>query len=115
MCVSVHREPPLRLWLGGGLSRGLGMAQLRGSRPGGVRWGGRGPPLRLRHTSVCAWLLGQAWGLLLLGTQPHAASELSSLLAVTLTLPEAPFGLNVSDFKMGPRIFSPSLASQDQT
>lgn len=53
VCVSVHREPPLRLLLGGGLSRGLGMAQLRGSRPGGVRWGGRGLPPRLRHTSVC--------------------------------------------------------------
>lgn len=70
---------------------------------------------KLEYTSLCMWLLGQAWGLLLPGTQPHAASELSSLLAMTLTLPEAPCGLSVSDLKMGPRIFSSSLASQDQT
>lgn len=38
--------------------------------------------------------------------RPHAASELSSLLAVTLTLPGAHFSLNVLDSKMGPRIFS---------
>ena len=89
--VGVHREPPSQLLLGGWLSRGLGRAQLRGGRPGGV---GLGPAV--------------AW---------DTASRLSELppLAVTLTLPGAHFSLNVSDSKMGPRIFSPLLASQDQT
>lgn len=82
-----HREPPSGLLLGGWLSRGLGRAQLGGSRPGGVGLG-----------TAVAW------------DSVSRISEFSSLVIP----PGAHFSLNVSDSKMGPRIFSPLLASQDQ-
>lgn len=83
-----HREPPSGLLLGGWLSRGLGRAQLGGSRPGGVGLG-----------TAVAW------------DSVSRISEFSSLVIP----PGAHFSLSVSDSKMGPRIFSPLLASQDQT
>lgn len=83
----MHKEPPSGLLLGGWLSGGLGRAQLGGGRPGGVGLG----------TAVAC------------DSASHI-SEFSSLV----TLPGAHFSLNVSDSEMGPRIFSPLLASQDQ-
>ena len=83
----VHKEPLSGLLLGGWLSRGLGRAQLGGGRPGGVGLG----------TAVAC------------DSASHI-SEFSSLV----TLPGAHFSLSVSDSEMGPRIFSPLLASQDQ-
>lgn len=104
--VAVPGRPALELCAWGRVCRcvcaqGATISRCVVSSPGD--WDG----CRLGHT-LCMVTWGGLSGLLL-------QLQSSSLLAVTLALPEAQFSLNVSDSKMGPRIFSPLLASQDQS
>lgn len=81
---------------------------LRGGLPGGRGRAQAG-------TLLSAWWCGAGAGACCcLGYGPTQLQS-SSLLAVTLTLPGSHLNLKVSDSKVSPRIFSPLLASQDQT
>lgn len=66
-------------------------------------------------TPLCVLVWGRSLGLLLPATGPCVDFRALFCISCYLDVPGARFSLNVSGSKVSPRIFSPLLASQNQT